>query len=144
MVRAIGAVVAGILVGALAMLVIAFIGGLLFPSTTPIDTFNADQAIAAFPGLPTGAKAFILLSWFGAGLFGAWVAKLIERRSWAAWTIGAIFAVYVLITVFILPMPGWLQVLAVVSPIIGALIANHLVANRAVHVRTESDPRVDG
>ena len=46
------------------------------------------------------------------------------------WTTTAIFVLYVLLTVLILPMPGWLQALSVVAPLAGGLIANHLIPSR--------------
>jgi hypothetical protein len=63
---------------------------------------------------------------------GATVAKLIARRGWAAWTLAGIFVVYVFISTLVLPMPGWLQAVAVLAPLIGGLLANHLVADRLV------------
>ena len=32
----------------------------------------------------------------------------------------------------ILPMPGWLQAIAVAAPLIGGLIGNHLVGERSL------------
>jgi len=37
----------------------------------------------------------------------------------------------VLVTTMILPMPGWLQAIAVAAPLIGGLIGNHLVRERS-------------
>jgi hypothetical protein len=128
--RAVVAIVAGVLVGFAALLLIALVGGLVFPSSARIDGFDAEQLVAAFPTLAPGAKVAIVLSWFGGALAGAMVAKRISGQGWAAWTIAGIFALYVLITVMILPMTGWLQALAVLAPLLGGLIANHLVAAR--------------
>ena len=132
--RAVIAIVAGIVVGIVAVALIALVGGMLFPSQARIDNFNSEQLINAFSTVPTGAKVAILLSWFGGAFAGAVTAKRIAGSGWAAWTIAGIFAVYVVINVLILPMPGWLQVIAVAAPLIGGLIANHLVADREVAV----------
>lgn len=126
------AIVLGIVAGLIAMFAIATIGGLLFPSSAVVDATNAEQIRGVFPTLPTGAKIAIILSWFGGPLVGGALAKWISGQGWAAWTTTAIFTLYVLLTVLILPMPGWLQALAVVAPLIGGLIANHLVPARAV------------
>jgi uncharacterized membrane protein YdcZ (DUF606 family) len=142
MLRNVGAIVAGLIAGFVAMLLIAFIGGMMFPSSASVDGFNAEQVMAAFPGLPLGAKLSIILSWFGAALTGAAVAKAIAGRSWAAWTVGAVFVVYVLLTILVLPMPGWLQAVAVLAPLAGALIGNHLVRERAIVV-APSAPAAD-
>jgi len=128
--RAVLGIVAGIVAGFAAMLVIAWIGELLFAGDLRIDTRNAEAIAAAFPGLPTGAKVAIVLSWFGGGLIGAAVAKRVLGRAWAAWTITAVIALLVLFNVLIVPMPSWLQAIAVLAPLLGGLIANHLVADR--------------
>lgn len=128
--RAVLGVLAGLVVGAIVMLAIAMAGGLLFPSPARIDAINAEQVAAAFPTLPVGAKIAIVLSWFGGALSGAALAKRLAGGGWAAWTVAGLFAVYVLLNVMILPMPSWLQAVAVLAPLIGGLLANHLVAER--------------
>ena len=128
--RAVLGLVAGIVIGFAAMLVIATSGGLIFPSSARIDGFNAEQIVAAFPTLPMGAKIAIILSWFGGALVGAALAKKIVGRGWAAWTVAGLFALYVVLTVLVLPMPNWLQAIAVLAPLIGGLLANHLVAGQ--------------
>src|SRR5688572_24791654 len=130
--RGVLAVVAGILAGFAAVVLIALIGGWFFPSPDRIDGLNSEQLVAVFPTLPTGAKVAIILSWFGGALVGATVAKLIARRGWAAWTLAGIFVVYVFISTLVLPMPGWLQAVAVLAPLIGGLLGNHLVDDRLV------------
>jgi hypothetical protein len=129
--RAVIAIVAGIVAGLAAVVAIALVGGMIFPSPGRIDGFNAEQIVSLFPTLPTGAKIAILLSWLGGALAGAAAAKRIAGRGWAAWTVAGIFVVYVLINVLVLPMPGWLQAIAVVGPLVGGLLANHLVADRS-------------
>ena len=132
--RAVLGIVAGIVAGFAAMLAIAMAGGLIFPSSARIDGFNAEQIVGAFPTLPTGAKIAIILSWFGGALIGAALAKKIAGRGWAAWTVAGLFALYVMLNVLILPMPSWLQAVAVLAPLIGGLIANHLVGDRGAAV----------
>jgi hypothetical protein len=125
--RAVLGLLGGLVAGAVAMGVFALIGGLLYPSDIAINPSRPQEIIEAFGGLPMGAKIAMILSWFAGALIGAAVAKLIVRQGWAAWTITALFALYVLVTVLILPMPGWMQTAAIVAPLIGGLIANHLV-----------------
>ena len=143
--RAVIAIVAGIVVGFIALILIALIGGLLFPSPAQIDNFNSEQLIAAFPTLAMGAKIAIILSWFGGAFVGAATAKRLAGRGWAAWTIAGFFCLYVLLNVLILPMPGWLQAIAVAAPLIGGLLANHFVAERvaAEPARTAPEPNAE-
>ena len=131
--RGVLAIIVGILVGFVAIIAVGVLGDLLFPSNTQIDGFTsegAEQLLAAFPTLPVGAKLALVLSWFAGALTGAMAAKGIAGRGWAAWTVAGFFAVYVLVTTMILPMPGWLQAIAVAAPLIGGLIGNHLVRER--------------
>lgn len=130
--RAVAAIVAGLVVGFAGMIAVALAGGMIFPMPGSIDVTNAEQVKGAFTDLPQGAKAAVILSWFIGALLGSLVAKLIARRGWAAWTIAGLFAVYVLLNVLVLPMPGWMQAMAVAAPLFGGLIANHLVRDRAV------------
>lgn len=129
--RAVLGIIVGIVVALAAMVAIAWVGGMFFPGPASIDASSAESMASVFPDLPAGAKAAILLSWFGSALVGAYAAKRIAGQSWAAWTIAGITAVFVLLNVLILPMPGWLQAVAVAAPLIGGLIGNHLVAERA-------------
>lgn len=141
--RAIAAILGGLVAGAAAMVAIAFLGGMLFPSTASIDAYNVEQISDAFTNLAVGAKIALILSWFGGALVGGVVAKLIARQGWAAWTLAGIFALYVLLTVFILPMPGWLQAVAVAAPLVGGLIANHLVKDRVPDLPDEAAATTD-
>jgi hypothetical protein len=130
--RALLAIVAGIVAGFAGMFAIAYVGGLIFPATAPMDAITAEQVAAAFTSLPLGAKIAIIASWFGGALIGAGVAKKISGAGWAAWTVGILFVLYVIVTVLILPMPGWLQAAAVLAPLVGTLLGNHLVAGQAI------------
>jgi hypothetical protein len=144
MLRIVGGVLIGLLVGIIAMMLIALAGMLVFPSGAAMDPTDSQQIAAAFEGMPLGAQLYVLLSWAGGALLGAAVAKRIVGRPWAAWAIAGIFALYALLNTLILPMPGWLQALAVAAPLIGGLIANHLVANRIViEVDDEEEPPAD-
>jgi hypothetical protein len=129
--RAVLGIIVGIVVAFASTFAIAWAGGMLFPGAATIDASSAEGIAAVFPALPTGAKAAILFSWFGGGLIGAYVAKRIVGRAWAAWTVAGVTAVFVLLNILILPMPGWLQAVAVALPLVGGLVANHLVADRA-------------
>lgn len=134
------AVIVGIVISLVASTLIGMLVGLVFPATVQMRGFSAESAAAAFGQLPLGLKIGIVLSWFGGALLGALSAKRIAGRGWAAWTVAGLFAVYVLLTVLMLPMPGWMQAVAVVAPLIGGLIANHLVGDRAAAGPTMDTP----
>ena len=124
--RTIIAIAGGILVGLVAMFLISLAGSFVFPGPERIDGYRAEQIAAAFPTVSMGAKFAIILSWFGGALFGAAAARWIGRGRVAAWVVAGFFAIIVLMSVMILPMPGWLQAIAVAAPLVGGLIAAHL------------------
>ena len=138
--RAALAVIVGIVVGLVASTAIGMVIGLIFPVQIRMQGTGSEAAAAAFGALPTGLKIGIVLSWCGGALIGALLAKRIAGRGWAAWTVAGLFAVYVLLTVLMLPMPGWMQAVAVVAPLVGGLIANHLVRDRVIEPTMEAPP----
>jgi hypothetical protein len=140
--RGVLAVIAGIVAGFAATIIIGLAAGMIVPRPARLDGFSGEQLVGAFPGLPMAAKIAILLSWLGGALVGAAVAKRIARKAWAAWTVTGFFTLYVLLTTFVLPMPPWLQVSAVLCPLVGGLIANHLVAG-ASEPELDAETRAD-
>jgi len=123
-------IVAGIIVGLASAAGIGFLGDLLFPSGIAVERYTAAAAAEIFPRLPFGAQLLSILSWGIATLIGALLAKKIAGRSWAAWTVAGFFVLYVLLTLLVLPMPGWMQAVAIAGPVLGGFIANRLVAER--------------
>ena len=125
--RALAGIVVGLVAGFLATIIIGIVGGMIYPSPAGVEIANARQIIEAFVEMPLGAKVALMLAWFGGALVGAFVAKLIARSAWPAWTVTGLIAAYVVANTFVLPMPGWMQALSIAAPLIGGLIANHLV-----------------
>lgn len=131
--------IGGLVAGIIALLAIGYVGGMLFP--IPIDPHIRDaieQATAALPNAPLGAKLFIAASWFGAGLFAALVAKAISRSSAVAWSAVGILTVLTLANVFLAPFPAWMEIASVALPLVGGLIGNHLVNPAAVVVTSDA------
>ena len=126
--RAVAGIVVGLIAGFIATIVIGIIGvGATFTAPAGMNVSTPQQVLEAFAAMPTGPKIALMIAWFGGGLVGAAVAKLIARQGWAAWTVAALIAAYVLLNTLVLPLPGWMQVLSIAAPLIGGLIANHLV-----------------
>lgn len=126
MARIIGGLIVGLIAAIVAMLAIAFAGGQIYPMSGEVDAINPEQIGGAFAASPLGAKLSVILSWFGAAFVGAWVAKRISGLNWTAWAIAGLIALYVLVSIFVLPMPVWMQVTAVAAPLIGGLLASHV------------------
>ena len=120
--------VAGLVAGLAALFVVGTIAGYIFPTPARVDSaMNAEQLVAATAAMSMGARLALLGCWFVGALVGAAVAKRVSGAAWAAWTVTLLVTLMVLVSVLVLPLPGWLQALAVVAPLIGGFIGNHLV-----------------
>ncbi len=131
MIRNILGVIAGIAVAVLAVMAIQALGHQLYPYPGDVDLNDPEDIARVFPTIPVGAKMFVVAAWFGGALAGGSVAKQIIGRDWAAWTIAGFMAVAAVMNLFMIPHPVWMQISAVVAPLLGGLIANHLVRRRA-------------
>lgn len=124
-------VLAGLVGAIVTAVLISYIGGQLIPSEpVAVDLSSGDAIRSAYASLGTNAQLLGILSWAGGGLAGALIAKYIIGRPWAAWTIAAVTEAYMLVNVLMLPMPGWIQVLALILPLVAGFLANHLIRNR--------------
>jgi hypothetical protein len=130
MIRSILGIVAGIVVAVLTVMAVQALGHALYPYPADIDLNDPEQIARVFPTIPLAAKLFVVAAWFGGGLAGAAVAKAIAGRDWAAWTIAVLIAIGALTNIFVIPHPVWMQVSAIVAPLLGGLVANHLVRRR--------------
>ena len=128
--------VAGILVGVIAGFLATILFAVLAISLTAtsfgrVDVGDPRQVVEAFAAMPDSAKIALMLAWLVGALVGAAIGKMIARKGWVAWTVAALIALYVVLNVLILPLPGWMQALSIAAPLIGGLLANHLVKGAA-------------
>lgn len=130
--RATLAVFGGILAGLAAMMVVSYVGDLLFPTMAVRAPGGAiEQASATLANAPTGLKLFLVLAWFTGGLVAGLVAKLIARDGRIAWVAIGILTALTAVNIFVLPFPVWMEIANVLAPLLGGLIGNHLVGARA-------------
>ena len=119
MIRKILAVVAGVVVAFATVMLGELIAHQLFPINMPKTTDNAALA-AAMAAAPLGAKLSLVLIYFLAPLFGAWVAGRVSRAaSWPSWTVVALFLLATAANFFMLPHPLWLVVASVAAILVG-------------------------
>lgn len=129
--RAIAAIIAGLIAGFAALILIGVVGvGSTYSLPVGIDPYDNGQVIALIQAMPAAPKLALLAALFGGALAGAALAKLIARRSWAGWTVTALIALYVVFSILSLPLTGLEQALAIVAPVLGGLIGNHLVKTK--------------
>ena len=138
--RALAGILAGLVAGFAATILIGIVGiGMTYTPPAGASASNPAEVMATFAAMPTAAKVALMFAWFGGGLAGAAVAKLIARRAWAAWTVTLLIGAYVVLNSIVLPLPAWMQALSIAAPLIGGLIGNHLVRERAATVEAASD-----
>jgi hypothetical protein len=131
--RAVAGIIVGLVVGFLVTIVIGIVavGAAVgaAPGQGDVNLSDPNLIVEIFAEMPLGAKLALMAAWFGGAFAGAAIGKLIARRGWVAWTIAGLMAAYVVANVLILPMPGWMQALSVLAPLLGGLLANHFVAS---------------
>ena len=124
--RAVLGLIVGLVVAFATMMLFALVGNLVFPVNSAVDPRNTQQVSAAFSNASSAAQLVVIVSWFVGALAGAAAAKLIARRSWPAWTVAILLTLYVVASIFLLPMAGWMQVVAVILPLVAGYIADHI------------------
>jgi hypothetical protein len=128
--RGVLGILAGLVAVVATMMLVTMIGSLLASEVPAVDARNIESIKATYAGLSTGTWLLMLLSWFLGALAGAAVAKKIAGRSWAAWTVAGLILAYLLLTVVMLPMPGWMKFGALAAPLLAGFLANRLVPDR--------------
>lgn len=138
--RAIAAILAGLIAGFVVIILIGVIGlRLTYTVLAGLDPYDGRQVIALLQAMPPAPKLALLAALFGGTLAGAALAKLIARRaSWAGWTVAGLIALYFAFSMLSLPLPGLDQALAIAGPILGGLIGVHLVRSRPAVADTDT------
>ncbi len=94
------------------------------------DMWDRGQISEAYAARPVGALLIGILGFFLAGLIGGYAGKRVAGRDWAAWVPAAVLALMALLIVFSFPIQTWAAFAMLIAPLIGGLIANHLVATQ--------------
>ena len=124
--RSIAGVVVGVIVGAVLVLIVEFIGHRAFPPMTPLDVGDAN----AVKALPLGAKVALLIAW-AAGAFGGGAAALIIAKRWApvAWLVAATILLFAASNFLSFAHPLWMVIGSVPAAALGGWLA--IIATRA-------------
>ena len=120
---------AGIVGGALVMMLVGYVGTSLYPLHVPADPRDSQALIEGLRTASVGAQVTVLLAWFLGTFTGAAIAKFLSGAAWPGWTIAGILAA-LLAFIFFVPLPIWMQTLAPMSPLLGAAAADVLVKGR--------------
>jgi len=140
MLRAILAVIAGLLVGSVVIVGIEMLSTLAFPLPDGVDPMDQEAMRGVMHDIPTGAFLIIVLAYFLGVLAGAWTALRLHptHARWAGYVVVALFAAATAVNLLSLPHPAWVYVAA---PI--ALVAGLALALRLAPAETSS-PAVTG
>jgi hypothetical protein len=111
------------------MIAVGFVGNLFVPLSDAAAPGGGEAVTVALAAAPLGAQVIVLIAWFAAAFAGAAVARFVSRASWQGWTIAGLLAL-VLAGTFLVPLPMWMQILAVLGPLAGGALAQRLVAGR--------------
>ncbi len=120
MIRSIIAVLAGVVVGAILILIVEGAGHLMIPPPPGFDLANPDSV----KSVPVAAKVAVLAAWF-VGSFGGGAAASIIARRWApaAWVVAATIFLLSAVTMAEIPHPGWMMAGAIAVIALGGFLA---------------------
>jgi len=135
--RGVLGILAGLMAAVAMMVLVMFVGSILGATVPAMNPSSPESIRGAYAALGTETLLLLLTCWFLGSLAGAFVAKKIAGMSLAAWTVAGLMFAYLLLTVLMLPMPGWMQVAALAAPLIAGYLANRLIPDRI-------DARADG
>ena len=128
--RNILAVLAGLIVGNLAIMGLHYVGMYFYPIPEGTD-MNDMNAIAEYVKIaPFGALLMVMLAHIGGTFIAAIAAALLSKEMYVAYIIGGFFTIMGMWNLYLLPHPIWFNLEAVLYlPI--AIIGFNLVKNRA-------------
>ena len=126
MLKVVAGLVAGLIVALAAIYVIWLIALQVYPLPAEGGIRSLESEGALIQSMPTGALAFVAAAWFGGAFIGALTAAHISRRLWPAWVIAALVASISISNIVMFPHPEWMQLAAVIVPIVGGLVATHM------------------
>jgi hypothetical protein len=122
-VRAIVAVVAGVIAAFIVVALLEGLGHMIFPPPPGLDPMKPEDQARLMSVIPLGAKIAVVIAWFFGSLAGAVVAAKIGEKPLYAWVIGAIMIAMSVVTTSMFPHPVWMVIAAVVLPVVAAAIA---------------------
>lgn len=132
--RSILVVVAGVVVGGIAVFALEMLGMTLFPLPDGVDPMDPESlaAAAAAGQIPLGAMIMVLAAWLVGALIGGYVAARLAAREALkhALVVGAVFTVLDLGNILTIPSPIWMAVLGVGLPVPAAYLGSRWAPRR--------------
>ena len=110
--------VAGVVLAMAVMIAWEFAGHQLFPPPAGLDPARPEDLARMVAAASMAAKAWVVAGWFLAPLAGGWLARRLARRDWAGWVVAGLVVIGGLANVMMIPHPLWMQVAAVIAPLL--------------------------
>jgi hypothetical protein len=131
--RTAAGIIAGVLVAFAAVALIELVGHQVVPVPSDLGLRNPESP-EPLAGVPLAAKLIVVFAWFAGTLAGSAVALRVTRVAWCGWLVAAVVAVAAIANILMIPHPFWMQLAAVLAPVLGAVVAHHLrgMTNRTV------------
>lgn len=129
MARNLRSLVAGIVIAFATVWIVEMVGHFFYPLPSDLSLENRDQIGSYVQKMPIGAQIFVLAAWFLGALTGGITAMRLGGARWTLWLIGLLVVLGGVATIFWIPHPELLQIMAVVAPMVGVLIASHFAAS---------------
>lgn len=136
--RGLLAIILGIVVALVVQTGTDWVANQLYPAAIT-DMWDRRQISEAYAARPVGALLIGVAGFFLAGLVGGWTGKRIAGRGWAAWVPAGAMALMALLIGFSFPIQTWAAFAMLIAPLLGGLIANHLVKDRAEPAAATTD-----
>ena len=130
MLRTILGIVAGVVVAFVVLMGLEMAGHAAMPPPAGLDPADPEDLKQMVASASTAAKAWVVFAWFAAAVAGGWVARRLSRASWAGWVIAGLIVVGGIANIMMIPHPLWLQIAAVVAPLLGGWLVTRLPAGR--------------
>ncbi|HSX57076.1 MAG TPA: hypothetical protein VLG14_17345 [Sphingomonas sp.] len=124
-------VVAGLATLIATVWIVEAIGHSIWPPPPGINPSDPAQLATLLDQIPLTAKIAVVVAWFAGAVAGAWVANLVARWPVAGWIVVAIGIVLGVMTLVVIPHPLWMQIAAVLAPLIGGWIGLRLPVARS-------------
>lgn len=124
--RKVGAVIAGVVSMFVIVIVVEMFGPVFHPIPAGMNPNDSGAFARWVATAPLSAQAVIVAAWFLGALGGGWIALRISGWVAAAWIVALIDAGLAIATILRFEHPLWMQICAVVAPLLGGWIATRL------------------
>ena len=126
MLRTILGIVAGVLVAFVVLMGLEMAGHAVMPPPAGLDPADPEDLRQMVASASMAAKAWVVFAWLAAVVAGGWVARRLSLKVWAGWIIAGLILLGGVANIMMIPHPLWMQIAAVVAPLLGGWVVTRL------------------